>query len=214
MTPLEIETAARRKYNSVDDSFWSSEEINGLIYEGQLEMAREAINIERVYSTSTVPSQQSYAIPTNAISIKRIEYNGAKLERISFREDDSLTNLKSNISDVGLPVYYFEWNELIYLRPIPQVADTLRIFTYNEPQEVTPSSTLEIPTQFHRDLVNFVVREMALKDQNMTIGNIYAAFWEKALKQAKTWTKKRKRGDEFSVVKNEDDSPRSILGVV
>lgn len=214
MTPLEIEEAARNKYNSEGDNFWSTDEIMGLIYEAELELAREAINIERIYTTSSVIGQQTYSIPTNAISIKRIEFDGSKLERISFREDDTVTNLQADTDETGTPVYYFEWNELIYLRPIPSTVATIRIFTYDEPAAVTSLSTLEVPTQFHRDLVNYVVREMALKDQNMAIANTYAAFWEKAIKQAKAWTKKRKRGDEFAIVKNGDDMPRSILGVV
>jgi len=215
MTPAEIETAARNKYNSTGDSFWASSEIYGLISEAQTEMARESINIENIYSTSTVISQQTYSVPTNCISIKRIEYNGAKIERITLREDDSITNLESDITTTGNPIYYFEWNSLIYLRPLPSAVGTLRIFTYDKPTEITAASTpLEVPIQFHRDIVNFVVREMAIKDQNGDTANFYAGLWEKALKQAKIWNKKRKRGDEFQVIKNMDDMAKSVLGIV
>ena len=104
---------------------------------------------------------------------------------------------------------------MIYLRPLPSAVGTLRIFTYDKPTEVTTASqVLDIPLQFHRDLVNFVVREMALKDQNGNTANFYATLWINALKQAKAWNKKRKRGDEFQVVKNMDDLAKSVLGTV
>jgi hypothetical protein len=214
MTPLEIEEAARNKYNAISDSFWSQDEIMGLIYEACLDMAREAVSIENVYSTPAVSAQQSYAMPTNAISIKRIEFNGAKVERISFREDDSITNLNSSDSGAGNPTYYWEWNRTIYFRPIPNNTNTIRIFTYDMPQAVTSTSTLEIPTQFHRDIVNYVTSEMAAKDQNPSVAALYRNLWEKAVIKAKAWSRKRKRGDEFAVVKNADDHPRSILGTV
>lgn len=214
MTPAEIEEAARRKYNGVDDSFWSSEEIMGLIYEAQLQMARESINIENIYTATTAAGTQSYAMPTNAISIKRIEYDGQKLERITLREDDSITNLKSDITEQGTSTYYYEWSDAIYLRPIPDSAVTLKIYTYDEPAAVTLNSTLEVPTQFHRDLVNFVVMEMALKDQNLSVADRYSVKWEQSLLRAKRWSRRRKRGDEFQVVKNSDDTARTILGTV
>lgn len=214
MTPAEIETAARRKYNSDGDSFWNTDEIMGLIYEGELEMARESINIEKTYTTSSVIGQHSYSQPTNSISIKRIEYDGAKLERITFREDDTITNLKSTITATGTPIYYYEWSGLIYLRPTPDAVKTIKIFSYDMPQAVSSSTTLEVPVQFHRDLVNYVVKEMALKDQNYNSADRYQAMWDKALVKVKTWTRRRKRGDEFQTVKNADDSAGTILGSI
>jgi len=214
MTPAEIEVAARRKYNSDNDSFWTTDEIMGLIYEAELEMARESINIERTYTTTTVASQHSYSQPTNSISIKRIEYDGQKLERITFREDDTITNLQSDTTATGTPIYYYEWNSLIYLRPIPDSALELKIYSYDMPQAVESTTNLEVPVQFHRDLVNYVVKEMALKDQNTAIADRYQAMWDRALVKVKAWTRKRKRGDEFQVVKNADDSAGTILGTV
>jgi hypothetical protein len=82
------------------------------------------------------------------------------------------------------------------------------------PQPVTASTDLEVPTQFHRDLVTYVAKEMALKDQNVSVSDRYQVVWDRALRKIKAWTRKRKRGDEFQVVKNMDDTARTILGVV
>jgi hypothetical protein len=214
MTPLQIEEASRNKYNAIGDNFYGQDEIMGLITEACQELAESAINIETIYTTTTVASQQAYSVPTNAISIKRVEYDGGKLERITLREDDTLTNMKSDSTDAGTPIYYFEWNDQIYLRPTPVAAATMRIFTFDQHADISTSSTILIPNLFHRRLVNFVVKELCAKDQNWQAHDRYLALWQKTLTDAKKWTKRRKRGDEFQIVKNTDAHPTSILGNV
>ena len=89
MTPTQIETAARNKYAAISDSFFGQDEILGLLQQACFEFTRECTPIERVYSSSTVISQQQYDFPELAISIKRITYAGEKLTKIDFDQDDA-----------------------------------------------------------------------------------------------------------------------------
>lgn len=205
MSPTDIELAARNRYNAVGDSFWSQAEIFMLIYDACLDMARECFLIETTYTTSTVASQRAYDYPTNTISIKRIEYNNAKLEPVSFREDDYIVGYNQSVTSTGTPMYYSIWDETIYLRPTPSGVGTLTIYSYNEPSEVTSTSTLEIPTQFHMDIVSYVVSEMCSKDQNYTGAQWFLNKWEKAKLSAKRYARKQKRGDSFAVVQTGTD---------
>ncbi len=214
MTPTEIETAARNKYNSVGDSFYSQDEILDLIWEACLDLTRETNLIERVYTSSTVIGQQEYSYPTSTIAIKRITYGGQKLKPITFREDDAVTGLNQGTTDQGTPTYYYLWNETIYLRPIPSAVGTLKIFSYNEPSEVTNTSTLEIPLQYHMNLTDYVVSEMAAKDSNFSAAKYYREKWEKSKLRAKVWQKKRLRTDSFSVVQDEEQMVGSYLGIL
>jgi hypothetical protein len=214
MTVTEILTAARNRYNAVSDSFWSDDELIGLLYMACLDIARETKCVERVYSTSTVASQQEYDFPTATISIKRIQYNGKKLKQVTMREDDTITGLDQSTTDTGTPQYYFIWNETIYLRPLPDGIGTLKIWTYNEPQALTISSTLEVPTQFHYDLVDYMVSEMAAKDLNFTAAQFYQSKWEKAKMAAKRWQAKKARGDNYGTVTDEESSIENYFGVI
>lgn len=214
MTPTEIETSARNRYNSIGDSFFSSEEILALMWDACLDITRECNLIERVYTTSTVASQQEYAYPTSTISIKRITYDGKKLKPITMREDDAITGLNQSTTSEGTPQYYFVWNDTIYLRPIPSSVATLKIFTYNEPSVLTISSTLEIPTQFHMDIVDYIVSEMAAKDSNLQFAKYYADKWERSKLDIKKWQRKRLRGDSFASVQDEDQLIEGYLGIV
>lgn len=214
MTPSAIEEAARRRYNSVGDSFWSSEEILELLYDACLELAQETLCIERTYSTNTVAGTQEYAFPTNTIAIKRVTYNGQKLKFIDMREDDAVTGLDMSTTSQGTPQYYFVWNETISLRPIPNEAATLKIWTFNEPSSLTTTSTLEIPSLFHMKLVSYILTEMAAKDSNAVAARFYAEKWEKAKLDVKRWMQKRKRRDSFAVVKDDEQLVEAYLGFV
>lgn len=214
MTPTQLEEAARNAYNAIGDSFWSSDEILGLLYDACGEMAREALIIERTYSTTTVAGTQEYDLPTNTIAVKRVTYNGQKLKPISFREDDAITGLNASDTAQGTPAFYYLWNETIGLRPLPSDALDLKIYSFNEPSEIDTTSTLEIPTMFHRGLVNYVVAEMAAKDLNFNVAQYYKNKWDKILADAKKWTRKRRRTDSNANVIDEESSVTNYFGTV
>lgn len=213
MTPSELEQKARERYNSVGDTFYSESEIMGLIYAGCEELATETLCIERIYTTTTVASTQEYAFPTNTISIKRVTYNGKKLTPISMRESDTLF-LNSGSTAIGEPMYYAIWNQTIILYPTPDAAETLKIYSVNEPSEVDTTSTLEVPVWTHTRLINYLVRCMAEKDQNFQAATYYGTLWENDKKWIKRQMRKQKRGDAFGSAFDDDNFRNTVLGTV
>lgn len=214
MTPTELVTYIRQRHNVVGDTFWSDAEILNLVWGACFDMAREALVVENVYTTTTVAGTQAYSYPTSAIAIKRITYDGAKLEKIDFREDDQITGQYSSSTSQGNSQYYYIWNEQIYLRPIPSSAVTLQIYVFNEPQQITTASTLEIPTQFHLDTVDYALSCMHAKEKNFAGSKYYDDRWAARLLKIKAWQRKRLRADGFTSVKDMDSISSSFLGVV
>jgi len=178
MTPLEIETMARQRYNAVGDSFWASTEMMGLIWQACQELAREAKCIRRVFTTTTVAGTREYAFPTNVTAIKRIIYNGIRLDEVQFTVDDDLTSFYETTTNQGPPETFVQWNETLYLRPIPDGAYTLKIYGYCEPQEVTSTSTLEVPTEYHQGLCDYLNMMMAAKDKNLQAAQWFEKRWD------------------------------------
>jgi hypothetical protein len=214
LTVTDLETLIRQETNTVGDTFWSSNELQTLMWQAHLELAREAMLIERTYTTLSVATQQEYDYPTNTISIKRVTYDGEKLEPITMREDDALTLSDSTTVSVGRPRYYFVWNETLYLRPVPDTSDlTIKIFSYNEPQQITTTSAFEIPCQFIADTKYFVMSAMAAKEGDINKSQYYRNLWDKTVAAAKKWSKKRLRGDSFSAVQDWETLPLSIVGI-
>lgn len=213
MTPSDLCTYARQQYNAVNDSFFADAELYRHIWHAQDIMAKEASAIENTYTTSTVASQQEYTYPTNAVAIKRITYDGKRLERVKLKDDDLLTGFNATTTATGTPTHYFEFDRVIYLRPVPDAVATLKIFAFDRPQEVTATSTLDVPGEFQLDLVSYMLWRMASKDQNFQGAEFYKTQWEEALARCKKWARKRLLADGFNVVRDEDAIVTSILEV-
>lgn len=214
MTPTEIETAARNAYNALGDTFWSQSEILVLMYMGMTDLSQAGLNMERSYLTSTVVGQREYDFPTNAISIKRIEYNGQRLVPISLTEDDMLTLYNTDTTNQGTPQYYSIWNNVIMLRDIPDTIGNLKVYAYIQPSVPTVLSTLDLDELWHPALVEFVTKEMVLKDGNFKAYEIYDQRWQAWKVRALAWQAQKKRTDSFARVKNEDEYGRNVIGRV
>jgi hypothetical protein len=204
MTPQDVNTLARRKYNSVGDEFFSDAELYSYIWTAQMELAREAWVIERTYQATTVASQEEYSYPTNTLAIKRVTYNGLRLEPIDFDEYDDLRGNTTTTTVTGMPSHYLVWNNTISLFPIPDAAQTLKIYSFNEPQEVTSSSTLEVPAVYHQALADYLVWQKAMKDKNFEAAGKYEEIWTKTVQAAKRQQRIRLRGSRLAIVKDID----------
>ncbi len=214
MTLAQIEEAARNKYNSIGSSFYSSQEIYNLIYEAELNMAREGLVIEGTVTTPTVVNQQTYNYPSEVVAFKRITWNGIKLTPIDFRLDDQLTLNNSITDQTQDPQYYWTWNNQVYLRPVPSSVEDLTMYVIKKPAYVTAGGTVEVPDLFHMDIVNFVVSEMAFKDKQADIAAAYYNRWIEGLKNVRKWSAEQKVTDAFKVVKDEESLSTNILGPI
>jgi len=220
MTPAQIETIARRMLNAEGSNFWSQQEIiEDYLYMAALEMAQESMCIENRYTTTSVASQQEYATPSRMIAIKRVEYDGQKLMPIDFQKLDSI-DLNTNTTVTGTPQYYYYFDDSFGLYPVPSSAgDTIKIYSYDEPDRPTSTSALEIPTQYHGKLVLGVAYYMSLKELGHPHVSRFEFQWNhpgnpnSAINQVKRAVKMRNK-DNFAVVKREEDLPGTLLGAV
>lgn len=216
LTPTQVAELTRRRYNGVNDDFWSDDEVIKLLFEGEMELAIKAHVIQdKDTSITTVASTQSYAYPSNTIAIRRIEYDGEKLKQISFREDDALTLSNSTSTVEGTPQYYYLWDDTIYLRVIPDAAKTLTVYRFKEPTILTTSSTaFSIPSRYQLDLIDYAVGEMAAKDKNFKVARYFNDQWDKKVFHAKMYEKKRNRSSGYATVKDEEALAVTALGSV
>lgn len=223
MSPTDIVTYARAQYNATGDTFFTDTEIYYYAYQAELDLAAESPGIVEAYVANAITLTQGtrgYSFPTNVRVIKRIEFvnlsgTANKLEPITQREDDALTLVNVASTSQGTPQFYTVFNGVIYLRPIPDTSlTTLNIYSYNEPVVVTVATTLEIPTMFHMHLIDFVLMKMYLKDKDPTMATIYRDIWKEHKAEIKRFVQKKKRGDAFTVVMNEDNLAVTLTGPV
>jgi hypothetical protein len=209
MTPPDVVSYARQQYNAVNDAFFADTELYTHIWHAQDILAKECKAIENTYTTSTVIGQQEYSYPTTATAMKRVTYAGKRLLAMTLKDDDLLTGFNATTSATGTPTHYAIFDGVIYLRPVPSAVGTLKLFTFDRPGQVSATSTLDVPEEFHLDLVSFVLWRMASKDQNFQGAEFYRAQWDAAVERCKRWSRKRQTADGFNVVRDEaaDDLP-------
>lgn len=197
MTPAELETQARARYNATGDPHFTTLELRTAMYQAEMELALEAFVIEEVTTTASVPSTQTIAFPTNCFAIRRIEYDGKKLRPTTLESDP-----KNSTTEVtGTPGAYGIWNNTIYLYPTPSSIKTVKIFHYSVPTALTTASTsLSVPVRYHTDIIDMVLSVMYAKDQNTGMATYHRNLWESNVNKIKRERRKEKRGDQFLVV--------------
>lgn len=210
MTPAQIETAIRERYNAVGDTFFTSTMVYDIIYQAQMQLANEAFCIEKTFSTTTTASTRTYAFPTNIMMISKIEYDGVKIYPVDVDDDP-----KSSTTEVsGKPTGYAIWGEEIILYPTPDDAKTLTIYGYVNPQAVSQNSTLEVPDEYHLDIIDFGLAIFYAKDGNLQMASYHRGLWEAAVRRAKKNTARKKRGDQFAVVRDQANMNPLVVGDV
>ena len=213
MTPTELEEYARQQYNAVGDTFYSQSELLRHMFAAQMELATEAKIIRRVYTASTVASTQEYAKPSNSHSIKRITYDNVKLAPITMVEDDAL-KFGSTSTITGTPAYYYEWGDSIFLEPTPAAVGTLKIYSYDMPQTVTATSTLDAPERYHHGISIYLLWQMAFKDKNFQMADRYEGRWKAFVMKAVADERKRQRGDGFVGVQDSETLNETVIGAI
>lgn len=213
MTPTELEEYARQQYNAVGDTFYSQSELLRHIYAAQTELATESKCIRRIYTAATVANTQEYDRPTNSNSIKRVTYDGVKLAPITMVEDDAL-KFGSTSTITGTPAYYYEWGDSIFLEPTPAAVGTLKIFSYDLPQTVTATSTLDVPERYHHGISIYLLWQMAFKDKNFQIADRYESRWKAFVMKAVADERKRQRGDSFVGVQDNETLNETVIGAI
>jgi hypothetical protein len=204
MTPSGLNQAIRERYNAVGDTFFNDNMVWDLIYQAQMMMAQEAFVVENTYTTTSVASTRNYAFPTSSIALRKVEYDGDKLNPVSVDQDP-----KTSTTEVtGTPGAYTIWNNEIILYPTPSATgDTIEIYTYNEPQAVTSTSTLDVPSEYHLDIIDFGLSVFYAKDGNPQMADYHRALWDKSLQRIKRTRAKKRNSDQFVVVRDQDSDP-------
>lgn len=200
----EVEDYARRRYNAVNDTrFFTSQELQSYMWDAQMQLAREALCIRGVYSTVSVSGQMEYPLPTRTIAVKRVSYNGQKVEPRSL--DEILALVGTTVAPSGTPYCYAIWNEILYLSPTPAEDDlTIKVFSFNEPTDVSSAGELEVPTRYHLDIAEYVIWQMCIKDKNYQGANYHERRWADRIAKAKAFERKMLRADQQSFMR--DDS--------
>lgn len=203
MTPTELETFVRQRYNAVGDNFFPQAEIFNFFYFAQNELAQKSNCIPLIWETVSVQGQREYAYPATTIKIYRVEYNGKRIHPNDFLLDDSLTGNNPGDTTTGVPINYQIFGSDLFLRPIPSEAGLeIKIYGYDGPETVAANTTLSVPERYQFMLVDYALGCMFGQDKNHTMAQFHFNRWDKHVLDAIATEEKRRTSDEYPVVKD------------
>jgi hypothetical protein len=175
-------------------------------------MSNSAMSVIETLDTSLTSTSgtRSYALPTNLISVRRIEYDGKKISAVSVDADPK--NSTTEVS--GRSTKYSIWNENIILYPTPDTSSiAITVYAFKRPTQLvaTDSPTaISVRNEYHPYIVDFILATMYAKDQNTKMSTFHRNLWEANVRAVVSAEKMRLRSDKFVSVGdnvfNRDDS--------
>lgn len=175
-------------------------------------MARQCRTIENIYSTTSVAGTDEYIKPTRAMEIWRITYAGKKLDYRDFRYIDTMN--PNDVASSGTPSFYSYYDDAFFLYPAPFAAETIKVFSYDEPSVPVIGSTLETPSAYHDVLVDGLTYSMCPKEVGHPLTILWKGEWESGLQRVELYSRRRRRGDKFNTVKTEEQMLTTDFGVI
>lgn len=207
MTPVELETYVRQRYNAVGNTFFTQAEIFNHFWAAQMELAQKTQCIKAIYTADSVANQRVYDFPTTTMSIARVEYDGERIYPNDFVDDDALTGNNPDESITGRPCNYQIFGYQLFLRPTPSTAVTggIKVYSYNLPSQPTVVGTLDVPVIYHLYLADYALYCMFAKEMKTQMADYHRNLWERHKEQALATERTRMVGDSFRTVKDMDD---------
>lgn len=138
----------------------SDSDIKTFLNAAQIDVARRTTYLGKRAQTSSVASDGTYELPDDLLLIKKVTYNGTKLEKIDEEVLDDLNPTADNGSSVGTPTHYYLWGRILHLNPWPESAGSgnIDIWYIKSPAElVDDTDVTELPANCHEDMVKYAL---------------------------------------------------------
>ena len=215
MTPSDVMTSVRSQLYEPVATFWTDTELYGYMWQAEQELALQ-IKCTQVSTTLTsVTAQSMYTRPADAYYIDRLMWDKVKLKKIDKTDYDALQRVAyGGQYTIGRSMHYIEWNDSLILWPIPAYSAPIGIDYVKIPDQVTASSTFDVPPLFHNFIQDYVMYRALLKDQDDQRSSFFKQQWDNNLIRAYTFWRQKTDDDFYHVVKEEDSYRNVELGMI
>jgi hypothetical protein len=182
-----MENAIRSEMNESSQGRISSAEVLSVINAGQSEAATRGLCIEKDCLVTTIPGRNSIAsvgVNVNYIEVIGVDYYCIFVDGDVVFTDAAVGWYRTTVvSSVGMglqcilptnigytplngnaPQKWFPWGKVIILEPVPDTRYVLKLYYSDYPADlVNPTDVPEVPTEFHRCIVDFAISALCIK---------------------------------------------------
>lgn len=151
----DVITDVRRAFGDEDSVQITDGDIIRWINAGQREIVANNPILKAKATVTTTAGTGIYSKPADVYQLESIKYDTGFVQPIGFEEAQA--RFGPLTEDKGAPIYWYAWQDDIYLYPIPDEAKTLTVYYTKSPTAVTVSSDLlSIPDKYFNALVEYV----------------------------------------------------------
>jgi len=190
----------QQAYNAVGDGFFTTPWYISMIWRAETELCIEGWVIEETLTNTSVSGTRELAWPSNVLGIKEVKYDYKNLAKVPLRDDPVTTSTGST----GTPRSYAIWNNTVILYPTPSATgDQIQLRCYMAPDQLAAiTDPLNVPDEYQIQLSDYVLAQMAFKDQNMVLGSVYMQTWKMAVEKSRQQRRRRLRADKNACVRD------------
>lgn len=217
MTPAQLLSNVREQFSEPNPTFNTDGAIYSYMWQAETEIANLIPCTEATdTSTTTVSGTREYSFPSGVQRIHKVSWNAYPLKKMDLKDLDYLEETAYGYTgSTGDPVYYYEWANKIGLSPIPDSAQTIKLYYLKDPTELTDTSTsFTIPSWLAHYIGDYCLYRMYLKDKEASRSELHLNLWVKHKQDAINEWNKRKAQNRIRIVKDADEYPDTILGMI
>lgn len=157
----------KRAFGDEDGVQITDEDIIRWTNAGQREIVSNNPILKAKATIATTVGVNSYTKPADVYQIESIKYDTGILQAMNFEEAQNRFGFFSE--DSGSPIYWYMWEEDIYLYPKPDAVKNLVVFYTRSPVEVSSAGdTISVPDRYYNALVEFVKMQAYELDEDWT----------------------------------------------
>lgn len=137
--------------------------------DAQVDIVRKTEELQSTFFISTTAAVASYSLPTDFIRMKRVTFNGIKLEPTTLEELDKISpDRDSNPTYQDTPLYWYDWAKTINIYPAPATTGLALVLWYIRTPVVlvNTTDTPEINPDRHEDIVRYCMARAQELDEN------------------------------------------------
>lgn len=170
-----IRSNVRTMLNETTAAFWTDEELNRLINDGERDIAIKSLCLENIDSVTTTASTRLVAFAGH--KILRVEYTNATTPLGLIRiKPNQLGRIPYN----GItPQFYFQWGNKVVIDPMPTTTYNLNLYIADYPayEMVDDTDEPQIPKRFNELIILYAVYRALMKDRKFaSAGAIYQTY--------------------------------------
>lgn len=117
---------------------------------------------------NSVAGQNSYALPTDFLSLKSIYYNNMKVKPLKRTEyDEYIIESDPDETQQGTPFIYTRWGTNFILYPKPDSVKVIKLFYQQRPVDVASlTDVIPLPTEYHLRVVEYCLQQAYQTDED------------------------------------------------